>query len=82
MVTQLHVLGSGSKGNAFVLVHDGAALLVEAGFSVRELERRMEAGGIDPGIVAGIAVTHEHGDHARGAASFAARRPRHPAQPM
>lgn len=72
-MTQLHVLGSGSRGNAFVIVHDGAALLVEAGFSVRELERRLESAAIDPGSVVGVAVTHEHGDHAKGAATFADR---------
>lgn len=72
-MTSLHVLGSGSKGNAFVVVHDGCGLLVEAGFSVRELERRLEAAAIDPTIVIGVAVTHEHGDHAKGAGSFAAR---------
>ena len=71
--TTLHVLGSGSKGNAFALVHGDAALLIEAGFSARELERRLDAAGIAPRQVAGIALTHEHGDHATGAVRFAAR---------
>ena len=72
-MTTLHVLGSGSKGNAFAVVHEGATLLVEAGFTARELERRLEAAGIDPGTLAGIALTHEHGDHSKGAVRLASR---------
>lgn len=70
-MTTLHVLGSGSKGNAFALRAEGATLLLEAGFSGRELDRRMRLAGIDPATVVGIAVTHEHGDHARGATRLA-----------
>jgi phosphoribosyl 1,2-cyclic phosphodiesterase len=73
VTTVLHVLGSGSKGNAFALVHQGATLLIEAGFSVRELERRMELAGVVPSSVVAVALTHEHGDHAIGATRFAAR---------
>lgn len=73
VMTTLHVLGSGSKGNAFALVHQGATLLIEAGFSVRELERRMELAGVAPASVVAVALTHEHGDHAQGATRYAAR---------
>jgi phosphoribosyl 1,2-cyclic phosphodiesterase len=72
-VNTLHVLGSGSKGNAFALSSGDATLLIEAGFSGRELERRMTLAGVDPDAVVGIAVTHEHGDHARGATRLARR---------
>ena len=72
-MTTLHVLGSGSKGNAFALVHEGATLLIEAGFAARELERRLELAAIDPGSLVAIALTHEHGDHARGAVRLATR---------
>ncbi len=70
-MTRLHVLGSGSKGNAFVLETDGQLLLVEAGFSARETLRRFELAGLDPANLVGIAITHEHGDHARGAVRVA-----------
>ena len=72
-MTTLVVLGSGSKGNAFALVHDDAILLLDAGFSLRELERRLELAGLRPARVVGIAITHEHGDHAGGATRFAQR---------
>jgi phosphoribosyl 1,2-cyclic phosphodiesterase len=72
-VTRLFALGSGSRGNCFALASDGAVLLIDAGFSAREIERRAEAGGVSLDEVIGIALTHEHGDHARGAARLAAR---------
>lgn len=70
----LHALGSGSKGNAFALTHDGTTLLIEAGFSCKELERRLELAGISSEQLVAVAVTHEHGDHARGAPLLARRR--------
>jgi len=66
-VTRLVVLGSGSKGNAIALTHTGVTLLIDAGFSAREMRRRAEAAGVPLDRVAGIALTHEHGDHASGA---------------
>ncbi|HXY68482.1 MAG TPA: MBL fold metallo-hydrolase [Gemmatimonadales bacterium] len=69
---RLTVLGSGSRGNALLLESAGAALLVDAGFSLRDLTRRLAAAGRDPARIAGIALTHEHGDHARGAGAAAA----------
>ena len=69
---RLTVLGSGSRGNALLLESGGGALLVDAGFSLRDLTRRLAVAGADPGRLVGIALTHEHGDHARGAAAAAA----------
>jgi len=69
----LFVLGSGSKGNAFVLRYCGATLLLDVGFSAREVERRMEVAGLDPASLVGLALTHEHGDHASGATRLARR---------
>ncbi|HWO89170.1 MAG TPA: MBL fold metallo-hydrolase [Gemmatimonadales bacterium] len=70
---RLTVLGSGSRGNALLLEHGDSALLVDAGFSFRELCSRCEAAGRDPARITAIVLTHEHGDHARGAAVAAAR---------
>ncbi len=72
-MTRLHILGSGSKGNAFALEHGGAVLLLEAGFSLRELDRRLARAGLAADRLVGVAVTHEHGDHASGAAKLARR---------
>jgi phosphoribosyl 1,2-cyclic phosphodiesterase len=72
MIT-LYVLGSGSRGNCCAVESDGVALLIDAGFSAREVERRAAAVGLDVGRIAGIALTHEHGDHSCGAANLARR---------
>jgi phosphoribosyl 1,2-cyclic phosphodiesterase len=57
-----------------VLLHaHGASLLVDAGFGPRAIARRATASGIPLEPLAGIVVTHEHGDHARGALALAAR---------
>jgi phosphoribosyl 1,2-cyclic phosphodiesterase len=70
-VTRLLVLGSGSKGNAFVVLEGEAALLVDAGFGAKALVRRAVEAGVDPGLLRGIVLSHEHGDHARGAPRLA-----------
>jgi phosphoribosyl 1,2-cyclic phosphodiesterase len=72
MIT-LYMLGSGSRGNCCVVESEGSALLIDAGFSAREIERRAEAVGLDVNQVAGIVLTHEHSDHACGAARLARR---------
>jgi phosphoribosyl 1,2-cyclic phosphodiesterase len=69
----LYVLGSGSRGNCFAVAADGVALLIDAGFSAREVERRAVAAGLDLGALIGIALTHEHGDHSQGASALARR---------
>ena len=69
----LRALGSGSSGNAALVTGGGSSLLVEAGFSCRELERRLARAGAEPGSLDAVLVSHEHGDHSRGAFRFAAR---------
>jgi phosphoribosyl 1,2-cyclic phosphodiesterase len=65
------VLGSGSGGNAVVVESDGFRLLIDAGFSCRELERRMRKVGVEPDTIQALLLTHEHEDHVRGADRFA-----------
>jgi len=65
------VLGSGSRGNAILVESGEEALLVDGGFSARDLAARLELVGRDPGSLLGIVVTHEHGDHTRGVGVFA-----------
>ena len=50
---RLFVLGSGSRGNCFAVETEGVALLLDAGFSAREIERRAESSGLELGRVAG-----------------------------
>lgn len=66
------VLSSGSSGNSFLVVNDGSVLLVDAGLSSREIERRMARFGVEPPDVEAVVLTHEHTDHVRGARKFCA----------
>ncbi len=66
-------LGSGSKGNAILIESGNARLLVDAGFSPRMLAQRLQAIAIAPGSITDCVITHEHGDHCRGAAAAAAK---------
>ena len=70
-MTTLHVLGSGSAGNALAIASDDAVLLIDAGFSARELERRAALAALDLSHAVGLVLTHEHGDHTAGAARLA-----------
>jgi phosphoribosyl 1,2-cyclic phosphodiesterase len=61
------VLGSGSGGNAVVLESGPHRLLIDAGFSCKEIVKRMQALGFDPKTLGGLILTHEHQDHCKGA---------------
>jgi phosphoribosyl 1,2-cyclic phosphodiesterase len=60
------VLGSGSSGNAILVETPRTRLLVDAGFSGRDLERRLAAVGHEAGSIDALLVTHDHSDHTRG----------------
>jgi phosphoribosyl 1,2-cyclic phosphodiesterase len=67
---RFRVLGSGSEGNATLVEAGGARVLLDAGLGPRQLVERLQTAGVDPGSLDGVLVSHEHGDHARGAAAF------------
>jgi len=60
------ILGSGSQGNAAVIMTEKGGILLDAGFSGIELQRRLEIAGIEPDRISAILVTHEHDDHIKG----------------
>ena len=64
------VLGTGSKGNATVFQTKEHSFLLDAGFSRRELERRLSLKNIEPSSINSILVTHEHVDHVAGCRVF------------
>lgn len=66
-------LGSGSRGNALVVVAGETRVLVDNGFGLRETVRRLARLGIAPESLTAVLVTHEHSDHASGIAPLAAR---------
>ena len=70
---KVHILGSGSEGNAILLESEKQRILVDAGFGVRELARRLRSVDVEPETVTALIVTHEHHDHVRGAGAAARR---------
>lgn len=67
------VLGSGSAGNAILVESDRARLLVDAGFSGRDLERRLASLEVEAASIDALLITHDHSDHTRGMGVLARR---------
>jgi phosphoribosyl 1,2-cyclic phosphodiesterase len=63
---RLTILGSGSSGNCAYLETDETRLLIDAGFSFRQIRQRLAGIGRAPEKLSGILVTHEHSDHVAG----------------
>ena len=71
---KVSVLGSGSGGNATVITCVSGTYLIDVGLSAKQIVVRLEQRGIDPDSLAGIFLTHEHSDHARGLDVFLRKR--------
>jgi len=59
-------LGSGSRGNGTLVSSGDACILIDCGFSLRDLRRRLGLAGVTLADITAILVTHEHADHAQG----------------
>jgi phosphoribosyl 1,2-cyclic phosphodiesterase len=66
-------LGSGSRGNALVVEAGTSRLLLDCGFGLRETVTRLARLGLSPDDLAGVLVSHEHGDHSGGVFRLAQR---------
>jgi phosphoribosyl 1,2-cyclic phosphodiesterase len=62
-MARLKVLGSGSSGNCYLLECKDESLILEAGFNYKDILNFI---GFDLGRIAGVLVSHEHNDHAKG----------------
>jgi phosphoribosyl 1,2-cyclic phosphodiesterase len=67
---RLTILGSGSAGNCAYLETDEVRILIDAGFSGRQIRKRLAAIGRTPENLTGILITHEHSDHVQGLAAL------------
>ena len=66
-------INSGSNGNCYYIGNEYEAVLIDAGISCRETEKRMKQLGLKMDKVKAIFISHEHGDHIRGVEGFAAK---------
>ena len=67
------ILGSGSSGNCAFLETDHTRILVDAGFSAKQIELRLNSIGRSLADVQAIFITHEHSDHVCGLPVLAKR---------
>jgi phosphoribosyl 1,2-cyclic phosphodiesterase len=67
------VLGSGSKGNALYIESGNTSILIDAGFSGKEIARRLAIHGRELDSLDGLFLTHEHNDHIQGAGVISRR---------
>lgn len=70
---QFTILGSGSGGNCAYLEHQNTRLLIDAGFSGRQIRHRLTTIQRVPESLTGILITHEHSDHIQGLTALAGR---------
>ena len=65
---KLHVLASGSKGNAAIVenAETGSGVLIDCGICKRDFLERCDEAGFDPTRLEAVFITHEHGDHTKG----------------
>jgi phosphoribosyl 1,2-cyclic phosphodiesterase len=70
---QLTILGSGSGGNCAFLESGDTRLLIDAGFSGRQIRLRLQNIGRIPETLNGILITHEHSDHIQGLAGLCSK---------
>lgn len=66
MSLQIASLNSGSNANCYYIGNNNEAVLIDAGLSCRETEKRMKRLGLDISKVKAIFITHEHDDHIAG----------------
>lgn len=72
-VFSLTVLGSGSGGNCALITTGECRVLVDCGFSARQIVQRLQSVGVTPASLDAVFITHEHGDHVTGLEVFSRR---------
>lgn len=59
-------LNSGSNGNCYYIGNNNDAILIDAGLSCKETEKRMLRLGLSPNKIRAVFISHEHTDHIKG----------------
>ncbi len=68
---QFCLLGSGSSGNAILVSSGETRILIDNGLSYKQLCLRADRAGMSLAGLKALFITHEHGDHVKGAGILA-----------
>ena len=63
---EVHVLASGSSGNAVYIKSEQTSILIDAGISARKITTALESVGASAAELGAVLITHEHDDHVKG----------------
>lgn len=63
---KLIIIASGSKSNAALVEHDGAAVLIDCGVSHKTLKTALADHGLSEENLKAVFITHNHSDHVKG----------------
>jgi len=63
---EIFILGSGSKGNSTIVRINNSTILIDVGFTYKELVNRMEKVNVYPKDIDYVFITHDHSDHISG----------------
>ena len=61
-----HIIASGSKGNATVVVSNKTVLLIDMGITLKRLEEGLAEVNLKTSDITGALFTHDHSDHIAG----------------
>ena len=67
---KLKVLASGSKGNSTFIDLGKQKILIDVGFSFKQIKEKLETINIDPHEITTVLITHDHNDHTYGLKVF------------
>ncbi|MDD1768268.1 MAG: MBL fold metallo-hydrolase [Methanomassiliicoccales archaeon] len=70
---EVHILASGSDGNCAVMQSEETNIMIDAGLSGSQIERKLSSVGVDASRLDAILLTHEHRDHSIGAGVLSRR---------
>ena len=64
-------LNSGSNGNCYYIGNEDEAVLIDAGLSCKEIEKRLKLSNLQIEKIKAVFISHEHSDHIKGIESLA-----------